>query len=133
MKKEYLENVDSILNDGNVENIPLKNIDILKSIFHDDEVGDSLYKNFEDNYHLISSDLDDLYSKCGDLIYRMNLLVNDCLIVKYEVNDESSIKEIINDFISNDADFYSAVSYDDFDNEIIDEFEMLYNEVGVSI
>lgn len=133
MKKDYINNINSILNDGSVENISIKNIDILKSIFLSDDIGDSLYKNFEKDFISSNHDIDDLYSKTEDLVYRIHLLVNEYLIPEHNLHDEHSIKEVINDMIDKGADFYSAVSYDNSDNEIIEEYNLIYSDVGVSL
>lgn len=133
MKKDYINNINSMLNDGSVENIPIKNIDILKSIFFSDDIGDSLYKNFKRNFNSTDHDIDDLYCKTEDLVYHIHLLVNEYLIPTHDLHDDDCIKEVVKDLINKGADFYDAVSYDDFDNEIIEEYDLLYGDIGVSI
>ncbi len=133
MKNNYINNINSILNDGLIENIPIKNIDILKSIFLSDNIGDALYKNFENDFNFSDHDIDDLYRKTEDLVYRIHLLVNEYLIPTHDLHDDNSIKEVVKDLIDKGADFYSAVSFDDSDNEIIEEYNLMYSNIGVSI
>lgn len=133
MKNDYINNINSILNDGSIENIPIKNIDILKSIFLSDDIGNSLYENFENNFNSSDHDIDDLYCKTEDLVYRVHLLVNKYLIPTHNLHDDNSIKEVVKNFINEGTDFYSAVSYDDSDNEIIEEYNLIYSDIGVAI
>lgn len=133
MKKDYINNINSILNDGSVENVPIKNINILKSIFLSDDIGNSLYKGFEKDFTSSNYNIDDLYCKTEDLVYRIHLLVNEYLIPTHDLHDDNSIKEVVKDLIDKGADFYSSVSYDDSDNEIIEDYNLIYSNVGVSI
>lgn len=133
MKNNYINNINSILIDGSVENKPLKNIDILKSIFNDDNIGDILYKGFEKDFNSSNGDIDNLYCKVEDLVYRMHLLVSEYLIPNHNLNNDYAIKEVVKDLIDKGADFYSSVSYDNTDNEIIEEYNLIYSDVGVSI
>lgn len=133
MKENYIDNINSLLSDGLIENIELRNIDILHSILFDDNIGVSLYKGFENNFYADSIDYEDLYSKTEDMIYRLHLLVNEYLIKEHNIQDETSIKKVVNDLIDKGADFYSSVSFDENDNEIIEDYDLLYNELGVPI
>ena len=47
-KEQFKENISSILEDKNVESIPLKNIEILNYILNDEELLNQMYKHFED-------------------------------------------------------------------------------------
>ena len=130
MKKEYLYNIESILQEGTIENIKLENIDILKVVMNDNEISNLLYQNFKNNLQL---GCEDIIMKTQDLVYRINYCINNCLLEKQNFNNYELIKSAIKELINKGADFYSAVSYDDFDNEMIDEFESLLDGKDISL
>lgn len=132
MKDQFKENISSILEDKNVESIPLKNIEILNYIFYDKELLNQMYKHFEDNFNLEFED-DDLYMKTEDFVYRLNMLVNDCIIPKYDFQDKEDIKNKVQELVDNNIDLYSGVSYDKSDRIVLDEFCELCNEMEINI
>ena len=132
MKEQFKENISSILEDKNVESIPLKNIEILNYIFYDKELLNQMYKHFEDNFNLEFED-DDLYMKTEDFVYRLNMLVNDCIIPKYDFQDKEDIKNKVQELVDNNIDLYSGVSYDKSDRIVLDEFCELCNEMEINI
>lgn len=130
MKKDYLYNVESILQEEKIENIKLENIDILKAVMNDNEISNLLYKNFKNNLPL---GCEDIIMKTQDLVYRVNYCINNCLLEKQNSNNYELIKTTVKELIDKGADFYSAVSYDAFDKEMIDEFNFLLDGKDIGI
>ena len=131
-KEQFKENISSILEDKNVESIPLKNIEILNHILNDKELLNQMYKHFEDNFNLEFED-DNLYMKTEDFVYRLNMLVNDCVIPKYDFHDKEDIKNKVQELVDSNIDLYSGVSYDKSDRIVLDEFCELCNEMEINI
>lgn len=132
MKKEFLDNVKNILNEGVVENKTLSNIDILKSILKDDNLMNLFYLEFEKNYPM-EDGIDMLFPKTQDFVYRLNMAVSDWLIQIHKIDTIDKIKSTFVDLIFEDIDLYSAVSYDESDKEIIEEFEFLLPKKDIHI
>lgn len=131
-KEQFKENISSILEDKNVESIPLKNIEILNYILNDKELLNQMYKHFEDNFNLEFEE-DDLYMKTEDFVYRLNMLVNDFVIPKYDFHDKEDIKNKVQELVDSNIDLYSGVSYDKSDRIVLDEFCELCNEMEINI
>lgn len=131
-KEQFKENISSILEDKNVESIPLKNIEILNYILNDEELLNQMYKHFEDNFNLEFEE-DDLYMKTEDFVYRLNMLVNDFVIPKYDFHDKEDIKNKVQELVDSNIDLYSGVSYDESDRIVLDEFCELCNEMEINI
>lgn len=131
-KEQFKENISSILEDKNVESIPLKNIEILNYILNDEELLNQMYKHFEDNFNLEFEE-DDLYMKTEDFVYRLNMLVNDFVIPKYDFHDKEDIKNKVQELVDSNIDLYSGVSYDESDRIVLAEFCELCNEMEINI
>lgn len=132
MKKEFLDNVWNILSEGVIENRFLSNIDILKSISKDDNLMNLFYLEFEKAYP-VEEGTDMLFTKTQDFVYRLNMAVSDWLIPIHEIDTIDKIKSTFVDLICEDIDLYSAVSYDESDKEIIEEFEFLLPKKDIHI
>ena len=130
MKNNYKKNLDYILSDGKIENIPITNLDLIKDILNDNNLGEKIYEEFCNNLEDISSD--NCLMKVQDLIYRLSLLVNKILIEKYNITELDSIKNIIDSTMDNGIDLVSAVSYDESDKEILIEFEEIIEDIGIN-
>ena len=130
MKNNYKKNLDYILSDGKIENIPITNLDLIKDILNDNDLGEKIYEEFCNNLEDISSD--NCLMKVQDLIYRLSLLVNKILIEKYNITELDSIKNIIDSAMDNGIDLVSAVSYDESDKEILIEFEDIIEDIGIN-
>lgn len=130
-KKDYYDNIQYILDDGEIENIPLKNIGILKMVLSDKEINKLLYKGFKKNYEEeYGEDTDSLLMKVEDMVYRVFLLVNHGICEKYGITDKNVIKDVVLKIIkNNDISFYDAVSYNDYDIEIIREQDQEIREL----
>ena len=125
MKKDYIDNINSILSSGVVENEKLERIDLLRNILLDSQVEDSIYQQFLVNFKHID-DNDMFFTKIQDLVYRLHYAINKWLIPIHKIENEDDIKIVIQDLVDQDIDFYSAVSYDDSDKEMIEEFDDVY-------
>lgn len=132
MKEKYTDCINYILNDGIIENHNVENIDIIRNVLNDSEVGNRIYENFMHNFSL-DFDEEDLSMKVQDLIYRINILINDCIIPKNNISDYDDIRKIIDETLNQDIDLYSAVSYDDTDNDLQDEFNSILVEKDFNI
>lgn len=130
MKNNYKKNLDYILSGGKIENIPITNLDLIKDILNDNNLGEKIYEEFCNNLEDISSD--NCLMKVQDLIYRLSLLVNKILIEKYNITELDSIKNIIDTAMDNGIDLVSAVSYDESDKEILIEFEEIIEDIGIN-
>ena len=130
MKNNYKKNLDYILSGGKIENIPITNLDLIKDILNDNNLGEKIYEEFRNNLEDISSD--NCLMKVQDLIYRLSLLVNKILIEKYNITELDSIKNIIDSAMDNGIDLVSAVSYDESDKEILIEFEEIIEDIGIN-
>lgn len=130
MKNNYKKNLDYILSGGKIENIPITNLDLIKDILNDNNLGEKIYEEFCNNLGDISSD--NCLMKVQDLIYRLSLLVNKILIEKYNITELDSIKNIIDSAMDNGIDLVSAVSYDESDKEILIEFEEIIEDIGIN-
>ena len=126
--KKFNECVEEILNNGNIENMPLDNIDILRKLLYHSRLNKKIYKGFKENYNFeYGKDLSNFFMKVLDLIYRLHLLVNQLIINNAE--DLNFIHKTICSFLENNSiSFYDAVSFDDSDLEIIDEDNYLIRE-----
>ena len=132
MKEQFLNNINSIFEYKNVEGIPLQRLDILKDIIRDKDLFDMMYSKFSryfDDYF----DEDDLSMKTEDFIYRLNYLINNWMIPIHHINNIEDIKSTLNGLIKKDVDLYGAVSFDDSDKEMLDEFEELFYSKDLSI
>lgn len=129
-KKDFLDNVEDILNVGIIENTPLSNIDILKDISKDDNLMNLFYLEFEKNYPYEDGE-DMLLCKTQDFVYRLNMAINDWLIPMHEINTIDNIKKTLIDLIFEDIDLYSAVSYDKSDYELIEEFDSIFPNINI--
>ena len=130
MKNEYSNIVKSILENGTIEGIKIENLNLLKDVMNDEEINDLLYKNYEKNFPI---DSNDTIMKTQDLVYRVNYCINNCLLKRYNPTDYVEIQSSIKNVIIKDADFYSAVSYDDFDKEMIEEFDFLLDGKDINM
>lgn len=121
MKNIFKANLISLLHDKNVESIPLKNINVLSFLINEDDIFDKMYNLFQKEF-ISSFKIDDLYMKSEDFIYRLNLLVNEYIIPNYGYVDNYQIKYKLEKLIDAGVDLYSAVSYDDTDIIVLEEF-----------
>lgn len=126
MKKDFYDNLEDIFNSGYVENIKLNQMDTIKEIFKNKEISSALYENFKDNFNNFCEH-DDLFSKTQDLVYRLNYVLENCI----ESSDIDDIVDKIKISILNGMDYYSAVSYDESDIEIKEEYEDRLSDISI--
>lgn len=130
--EEFNNNINHILDEGKIENIPIPNADIIKSIILDNNLNKILFDKFKRNYKsTYGNDLEYFYMKVQDLLYRLHLLINYILINKLDIDKEEYVYDAIYSYVINDSlTLYDAVNYDDTDleelkNELIIESEEL--------
>ena len=130
--KQFNDNVTDILDDGKIENIPIPNVDLIKSIIIDNNLNKILFDKFKGNYKsTYGNDLEYFYMKVQDLLYRLHLLINHILINNLDLDKEEYIYDAIYSYVVNDSlSLYDAVNYDDTDleelkNELLIESEEL--------
>lgn len=117
--KQFNDNINDILDSGNIENISIPNVDLIKRIILNVNLNKILFKKFKDNYKsTYGDDLENFYMKVQDLLYRLHLLINHILISSLDVTKEEDIFDAIYSYIVNDSlSLYDAVNYDDTDLE----------------
>lgn len=132
MKNIFKANLNSFLNDKAVENIPLKNVSVLSYLINEDDLFDNMYNHFKKEFNSLF-EINDLYMKSEDFMYRLNLLVNDYIIPRYGNINNHDIKEKVKELVNRNIDLYSSVSYDDTDILIIEDFYDIDNgkEFGI--
>lgn len=119
--KQFNDNINDILDSGNIENISIPNVDLIKRIILNVNLNKVIFKKFKDNYKsTYGDDLENFYMKVQDLLYRLHLLINHILISSLDVTKEEDIFDVIYSYIVNDSlSLYDAVNYDDTDLEEI--------------
>lgn len=131
-EKDIKENIDNILSGGNIEGKKIKQPDMLKQISKDKNLMHLFFLEFEMRYPY-EDGLDMLFCKTEDFIYRLDMAINDWLIPMHNIKTYKEIKSALMDLIFEDIDLYSAVSYDESDKEIIDEFESIFSNKEINI
>lgn len=131
-ENDFKENIDNILSGGNIEGKKIKQPDILKQISKDKNLMHLFFLEFEMRYPY-EDGLDMLFCKTEDFIYRLDMSINDWLIPMHNIKTYKDIKSTFMDLIFEDIDLYSAVSYDESDKEIIDEFESIFSNKDINI
>ena len=118
-RKNFNDCINDVLSSGNIEGIEIKNIDLIKNIVLEENLNNILFNGFKENYELeYDNDLSNFVMKVQDLLYRVNLLVNNILIDEYNIAEENNTSNLINSLAEADAiNLYGAVSYDDSDIE----------------
>lgn len=125
MNREYFnQEITQILEDGKVENITINNCETIKKIILDDAINIPLFKNFKLNYESTFDDLDSFVLKVQDLVYRLNIFVNNILIENGIKKEDELYDTILHCVTEDTIDFYSAVSYNEDDIFVMkDEYE----------
>lgn len=124
-KKDFLEVIEELLNDGKVETKPLTEIDAIRSIYEDDYLINLFYVEFLRNY-CANDNEDMLVAKTQDFIYNLNMAIGEWLKPIHGLNTIEEIKSACTDLIFREVDLYSAVSYDESDKEMIEEWEATF-------
>lgn len=116
--------INEILDNKQIEGIKLNNINLLKNIIFDNEINNKLFDSFKKDYNITyGDDPDYLIMKTQDCIYRISLLINNCLIANYGIAFNNEIKDIISQALENNTfSLFDSVSYDNSDYEIINEY-----------
>ena len=131
MNRDYFnQEIIQILEDGKVENQNINNCELIKSIMLDETINVSLFVKFKSNYEtLYGNDQDFFVMKIQDLVYRVNILINDILLESGIPKEE--LHNTIYYYVENEMiDFYSAVNYNEDD---IFDMRETYESEGVYI
>ena len=117
--EQFNININDILNNGKIENIPIPNVNMIKNIILESNLNKQLFAKFKSNYELTyGNDLEYFYMKVQDLLYRLHLLINLILVGKLDIDKEEYIYDAIYFYVTNDfLNLYDAVNYDDTDFE----------------
>lgn len=121
IREDFFENVKYILSDGIVEGYKLQQKEVLKEIFKDKELNDSLYNEFYNNF--IGFERDDNLMKTQDLMYRLDVLVDQYIVKEKGISDIDSIKDNIKELMNNYIDLYSAVDFDENYEELFEDYD----------
>lgn len=129
--KIFNDNINDILKNKKIENVPIINVNLIKRLLKDKELNKELFKQYQTNY-INSVNEDDLYYlKTEDLIYRLNIFVNYIIIGKLKITDFNEIKKMILNSI-NDIDLVSSVDYNSNDiKEMFEDFEETYGGINI--
>lgn len=131
MNRDYFnQEIIQILEDGKVENQNINNCELIKSIMLDETINVSLFEKFKSNYEtLYGNDQDFFVMKIQDLVYRVNILINDILLESGIPKEE--LHNTIYYYVENEMiDFYSAVNYNE---DGIFDMRETYESEGVYI
>lgn len=131
--EQFNNNINDILNSGTIENLPIPNVDLIKSIILENNLNYLLFDKFKKNYKsTYGDDLEFFYIKIQDLLYRLHLLINHILVNKLDDNKEDYIYDAIYSYVINDSlTLYDAVNYDDTDiKEIKNELKIESEELS---
>ena len=117
--EQFNNNINDILDEGKIENIPIPNVEMIKSIILESNLNKILFDRFKRNYKsTYGNDLKYFYMKVQDLLYRLHLLINHILINKLDIDKEEYVYDAIYSYVINDSlTLYDAVNYDDTDLE----------------
>ena len=118
---DFKNNITNILSDSCIENITIKQLEILKELSMDSNLIHLFFLDFESNYPY-EDGLDLQYLKTQDFLYRLDNIVNDWIILKHKIMKLSDIKKVLINLISENYDFYSAVNYDNSDEKMFEEY-----------
>lgn len=128
-RKSFDRIIKDILHQEKVENIPLKNCNLIKQVIFDKNLHNTFYSKFRNNFVL---DDDLLYSKVGDFVYRVNIFINNYLIDVCNITDIKSIVNETQKYLNENLDFYSAVDYSDCDiEEIVSDATYINKDIKI--
>lgn len=121
---DFNKAINEILDNKQIEGINLNNINLLKDVLLDDEINSNLFEHFKKDYeNVYGNDLNYLIMKTQDCVYRISLLINNCLIANYGIAFNDEIKNVVSSIIDdNSISLYDGVSFDDSDYDIISEY-----------
>lgn len=123
MKKLFYNAISDIISTKKVNNITLKNIEIIKYVLNNKEITKKIYKKFKENYNLkFDSDKDYILMKVEDMVYRFHLLIS-IIINDYSITNKNKIRNTINIFLDNSTSIFEPVNYNSNDIEIIIEYK----------
>lgn len=123
MKKLFYNAISDIITNKKVNNITLKNIEIIKYVLNNKEINKKIYKKFKENYNLkFASDKDYIIMKAEDIVYKIHLLIS-IIIYDYSITNKNKIRKTINLFLDNSNSIFTPVNYNMKDIEITNEYK----------
>ncbi len=127
---QFNKNIIDILNIGSIESIKIFNNDLIRDVVLDKNLNEILFKKFKNNYECIyGDDIDNFYMKTQDLLYRLNLLINNIIIDKLNISNEKEIYNVVYSYVTNDSVcLYDAVNYDNTDLQELNDSVVLESE-----
>lgn len=118
MKEKFLDNINLILNEKNINGIELENLDCINEIFNNTKITDVLYNDFLLNYiSEYGEDESFINLKVEDMIYGINLLIKNIIVDKFSIIDKLDINNAFENYLTknNDGSLFIAYSYDEND------------------
>lgn len=131
MRDLYIFNIKDILAKGSVENVKIKRTDLLQDIILKSNISDKLYESFKNNLYTSNLEIDDIPHKTQDMVYRIHLMVNELLVTKHQYTNPIDISFLLETFLDEGIDFFSAVDYDYNDKEILEEFDSFTQKMRI--
>lgn len=127
-KIEFYNNIDYILQKEKIEGKKINNINIIRNILKDKYINKKMYREFCNNYEMLfGNDYSLIQTKIQDMMYRIHLIL-ESNPTNNNV-DEEDIQKYIKNLLKYSSDYIlDAVSYDDNDLEIMQEFSEDFNE-----
>lgn len=121
-KKEFNDSINQILNEGTIENIKIPNVDSIRYIVNNERINNKLYHEFCGHYNTMFSDDSMIQCKLQDMIYRIHLL-DYHFADNHAIASQDDIVRYINSSLDlKNDDLFDAVSYDESDLEIVQDF-----------
>lgn len=130
--KSFDEIINNILSQEKIENVPLKNCNLIKQVIFDDKLHNTFYKKFESSFNSCVEDDSLINTKINDFVYRVNIFINNYLIDKCNIDDKQLMVIETHKYLNDNFDFYSAVDYSDFDiEEIVSEATYINKDIKI--
>ncbi len=132
-KKDFKNNIKTILNNDNIEGLPIMQKSIISEIFKDEDLEDLFFNGFVENYKLTYGKEDDMcFCKTEDFLRRLDIIINDFIIPNPYKNE--NIKDSLIDLINNDVSFFDAVNFDDNDKqEILEDIHYVLSDKRIKL
>lgn len=122
-KQEFYDSINQILNEGTIEGINIPNVDSIRYIINNEKINNKLYHEFCRNYNMMfENDVSMIQCKLQDMIYRIHLL-DYHFADNHAIASQDDIVRYINSSLDlKNDDLFDAVSYDESDLEIVQDF-----------
>lgn len=128
IKKYLFENIKDILSDGHIENYKIKQKFIINEIFKDKKLNKEIYKQFYNNF--LNFEIDDLFMKTQDLLYRLDVLIDQYFIKEKGLSEPKDIIYDLKQLMNDDIDLTSGTDYTE-DMEQLFDFDLSERDVSI--